>query len=235
MLEYDLGTDVRAFTTTRFVNARRTNPQPLSKLSGLPAERIVIPHQVHTTRCLIIDESFMSLSEDERAARLEGIDAVATQLPSVLLCISTADCIPVIIYDSVHHVIATIHAGWRGTVQHIVTKTFAIMQKHFGTRGADCRAVIGPGISLESFEVGDEVYERFLQEGFDMSMIAQRFTKWHINLKQCNFTQLTECAVPSQNIQVSDICTLKDHRFFSARREGIQTGRNMTCIYLNNP
>lgn len=234
MLEYDLGEQVQAFTTTRLVNARRTHPQPLSHLTGLPAERIVIPHQVHDTRCLIVDKAFLSLNHDERTERLEGIDAVVTNLPDTLICISTADCIPVLIHDSHHHVVAAIHAGWRGTVQRIVEHTFHLMQEQYGTEGNDCHAIIGPGISLESFEVGDEVYERFQQAGFDMSTLAQRFEKWHIDLKLCNRQQLLACDIPPQNIYTSPICTLKDTTYFSARREGIQTGRNMTCITIEH-
>lgn len=231
-LEYELGGHVRAFTTTHEVDARRTNPQPLSELSGLPLHRIVIPHQVHDTRCLLIDDAFVQRSDEQRTACLEGIDAVISNLTDVLLCISTADCIPIIIYDTRHHAAAVIHAGWKGTVRRIVETTFVQMQSAFGSQGEDCRSVIGPGISLESFEVGDEVYDQFNHAGFDMESIAQRFDKWHIDLPLCNRQQLLHCGIPQVNIDVSDICTYRDTYFFSARREGVQTGRNMTCIKL---
>ncbi|MDO4994782.1 MAG: peptidoglycan editing factor PgeF [Bacteroidales bacterium] len=231
-LEYELGAHVRAFTTTHQVDARRTNPLPLSELSGLPLNRIVIPHQVHDTRCLLIDEIFFQRSDEQRTACLEGIDAVISNLTDVLLCISTADCIPIIIYDSRHHAAAVIHAGWKGTVGRIVQTTFTQMQNAFGTQGEDCRSVIGPGISLESFEVGDEVYDLFSNAGFDMESITHRFDKWHIDLPLCNRQQLLCCDIPQMNIYVSDVCTFRDTHYFSARREGMQTGRNMTCIKL---
>ena len=239
-LEYNLGEKVRAFTTTHEVNTRRTHPEPLVNLSGIPIERIVIPHQVHDTHCLLIDDTFLQLPTEERAACLEGIDAVITALPHTLLCISTADCIPVIIYDTAHHAAANIHAGWKGTVQRIVEKTFVQMQHTFGTQAQDCRAIIGPGISLQSFEVGDEVYERFHSNGFDMNSIARRYPdtknpdkeKWHINLPLCNQQQLMHCGIFKENIYVSDICTFRDTNYFSARREGVETGRNMTCLTL---
>ena len=242
-LDYDLSPRVRAFTTTHAVEARRTHPLPLSELTGLPLERIVIPHQVHDTRTLCIDTAFLNLSTEERAERLEGIDAVMTSLPETLICISTADCIPIIIYDARQHVAAAIHAGWKGTVRRIAEQAFAVMQQTYDTQASDCHAVIGPGISLECFEVGDEVYERFTNAGFDMKTIACRFpvqgadtcpaTKWHIDLKLCNHQQLIRCGFSEQNIQVSDICTMSNPNYFSARREGPATGRNMTCITLN--
>ncbi len=58
-------------------------------------------------------------------------------------------------------VVAAVHAGWKGTVQHIVVVYFEQDEPEFGTRGEDVVACIGPSISLASFEVGDEVYEAF--------------------------------------------------------------------------
>ena len=69
----------------------------------------------------------------------------------VCLCISTADCIPVLCYDTRRKVIAAIHAGWRGTVKRIVEKTLDKMVELYGTKGEDVQAYIGPGISLDVF------------------------------------------------------------------------------------
>lgn len=57
------------------------------------------------------------------------------------------------------HVVAAVHAGWKGTVKHIVSNVMDHLNKMFGTQGEDVIACIGPSISLESFEVGDEVYD----------------------------------------------------------------------------
>ena len=74
---------------------------------------------------------------------------------------STADCIPIILYDAEHRATAAIHAGWRGTVKRIAQNTIAQMRTAFGTNPQSLRAIIGPGISLHNFEVGNEVYEAF--------------------------------------------------------------------------
>lgn len=98
--------------------------------------------------------------------RLEGIDALVTDIPGCCICISTADCIPILLYDKQHQAIAAVHAGWRGTVNFIVGHTLERMRAVYGTVGEEVVACIGPGISLESFEVGDEVYEGFSFEWF---------------------------------------------------------------------
>jgi len=102
-------------------------------------------------------------------------------------------------------------------------------------------AQIGPGIHLESFEVGDEVYEAFANEGFHMEAISQRFPanddpsieKWHIDLPMCNRQQLLVSGIPSSQIAVSDVCTFQQSDvYFSARRLGINSGRIFTGILM---
>ena len=57
-----------------------------------------------------------------------------------------------------HHAVAAVHAGWRHGVG-ISEAVLQAMADGYGTRPQDVEAAIGPGISLEAFEVGDEVYE----------------------------------------------------------------------------
>jgi copper oxidase (laccase) domain-containing protein len=124
--------------------------------------------------------------------------------------------------------VAAIHAGWKGTVQYIVRKTIIAMQ----SRGEDLSAIIGPGISLESFEVGEEVYERFLVQGFPMERIARRWPsgKWHIDLWDANRWILEQCGV--KDIYTAGVDTMTSPLFYSARRETINTGRNYNWIEI---
>lgn len=194
---------------------------------------LIIPHQIHKTEIRVVDEAFFSLNETQRKAYLDGFDAVVTACKNVCLCISTADCIPVLCYDARNQVVAAIHAGWRGTVARIVEKTLQLMSERYATNASDVHAIIGPGISLESFEVGDEVYEAFSDEGFDMPAITRRYAKWHIDLWEANRLQLMAQGVPAENIELSGICTyLHQEDFFSARRLGIHSGRILSGIML---
>ena len=200
-------------------------------LPGHP--QLIIPHQVHKTEIGVIDEHFLQLDEDGRKEKLEGVDAVISNRTGVCLCISTADCIPVLCYDTRRQVIAAIHAGWRGTVERIVEKTLQTMAEKYGTDASDVKAVIGPGISLDSFEVGDEVYLAFEEKGFPMNQIASKYVKWHIDLWEANKLQLVRCGVSAEDIELAGICTYKqDEDFFSARRLGIHSGRILSGIML---
>lgn len=236
------------------------NRQLLCNALGIDKEHLIVPHQNHGTRTVIINDNFLKLDSSIRQSLLEGVDAVCTNIPNVCVCVSTADCIPVLVQDTKNNVVSAIHAGWRGTVTRIVEKNIKVLQQTYGTDPADCIAAIGPGISLEAFEVGDEVYNAFKDAGFDMQTIAKRYpiknkqsadnneileeqhspsvinnsssiTKWHIDLPLCNKQQLIECGLKEENIFMSGICTYNTpDDFFSARRLGIKSGRILNGI-----
>ncbi|MBR5688310.1 MAG: peptidoglycan editing factor PgeF [Prevotella sp.] len=252
LLCYDMGDMVLAFSTMRQgvgvsqgayacfnINhycgdepqAVQVNRRLLCEAIGVDMGRLVIPHQTHGTAVRLIEEDFFTLSHPERARMLEGVDAVMTDMAGVCIGVSTADCIPVLLCDEAHHAVCAVHAGWRGTVARIVQSAVREMKAAYQTRPGQLRAVIGPGISLKNFEVGDEVYQAFAEAGFDMSAMARRYEKWHIDLPLCNQMQLEEAGVPSAQIHQAKICTYDDYdRFFSARRLGIRSGRIFTGI-----
>ena len=246
---YNLGNQVTAFSTTRHggcstgnyaefninrycgdseENIRR-NREALCTLLGISDDHLIMPHQVHETKTAKIDEAFLLLDEAERLTTLEGVDALMTNLEGVCIGVSTADCIPILLDDEEHHAICAIHAGWRGTVKRIVEKAVEAMTVAYATRPQLLKAQIGPGIHLDSFEVGDEVYDAFFQAGFDMSDISIRKEKWHIDLPECNRQQLIAAGLSPQNIGVSPVCTFQNAAdYFSARRLGINSGRIFT-------
>jgi YfiH family protein len=254
LLYYQLGKGVTAFSTTRqggysegrygefninrycgdSEDAIRKNREALCRLLDISDDHLLMPHQVHQTEIAVIDEDFLLLSDKERLAKLEGFDALMTNVEGVCIGVSTADCIPVLLYDPVRHAACAIHAGWRGTIQRIVEKTVSKMATVYGSCPSDILAQIGPGISLDSFEVGDEVYDAFAQAGFDMDRISCKKEKPHIDLPMCNFLQLTSSGVPADRISLSQICTFKQYdTYFSARRLGISSGRIFTAIMLS--
>ena len=223
---YDTPSWLTAFSVGKGVHG--TEPGTDARETGLQGEsilvdaaHIMIPRQTHSTNVCYVDF----------AGEVPDTDAVITDKAGLCIAVKTADCIPVLLYDSCRHLIAAVHAGWRGTVGRIVEKTLLQMQ----SRAGDVSAIIGPGISLESFEVGDEVYEQFLQAGFPMGRLADRFPstdgeRWHINLKDANRWLLEQNGIT--RILVSDIDTLTSPHFYSARRDTINTGRNINGIMI---
>lgn len=253
LLDYNLGQSVRAFSTTRHGGCSegnhasfnineycgdqpehiRANKQALANVLGIPTEHIVMPHQTHQTEVRRIGKEFLSLPEAVRKMVVEGVDALVTDLEGICIGVSTADCIPVVLYDEEHHATASIHAGWRGTMARITSKAVAAMSLNFHTSPGKLRAVIGPGISLDSFEVGQEVYDAFAEAAFDMDKVAKFGGKWHIDLPLCNKQMLCQAGIKEDNIHMVDICTMKNSDdFFSARALGTDSGRIFTGIML---
>lgn len=199
--------------------------------------KLIIPQQTHGADICVIDEAFLNSSEEEQRKQLNSKDAVVTNQRGCCVCISTADCVPLLLYDRKKHVVAAIHAGWRSTVSYIVTKTLQLMQEVYKTKGEDVIATIGPSISLISFEVGEEVYKAFEMVGFDMDRISywdQDSGKPHINLQEANRMQLIDFGIPQNQIELANICTYIHHEeFFSARRLGIDSGRMLSGIMIH--
>lgn len=207
----------------------------LQQLPQRPHE-LIIPYQTHSTNILTVDETYRKATANQRWEMLQAVDALITSESGFCLCISTADCIPLLLYDKTHHAIAAIHAGWRGTVARIVTHTLYRMHRLYGTCGKDIEAVIAPGISLAAFEVGDEVYHAFHNNGFPMERISEFYPsahKYHIDLPAANSFLLQDFGVPASQIRQSGICTYTQHQdFFSARRIGIKSGRMLSGVML---
>jgi len=210
------------------------NKDLLIKYLNIQPNQLIIPHQIHETNVLNIDIDFINSSETLKNKLLEGVDILTTELNQYCICISTADCIPILIYDIRNKVASCVHAGWRGTVNRISEKAVHYMEKFFGTNPLNCKAVIGPGISVDNFEVGDEVFNVFQMNGFDMKKISiHKKNKWHINLPECNRIQLLNCGILNKNIINSNICTYSNYKdFFSARRMGVNSGRILTGILI---
>jgi YfiH family protein len=120
---------------------------------GISTDRLILPHQTHGTETRIIGPEFCTLPEQIRQMLLEGVDALLTNVEGVCIGVSTADCIPVLLYDEEHRATAAIHAGWRGTQARIVSKAIVDMGVAYKTDTKKLKAVIGPGISQKNFEV----------------------------------------------------------------------------------
>ena len=205
------------YNTPSWLTAFTTGKGSGVEALGLRLEDLALPRQVHSDNVLWMKE----------AGRPEQTDAVITDQPGLCVCVKTADCIPILLYDTHKRIVAAVHAGWRGTVSRIVQKTVKQMQPLNPT---DLHAIIGPGISLEQFEVGDEVYEAFREAGFPMERIARKAERWHIDLWEANRWLLEELGV--EDIFVEGTCTRTSEDFYSARRETINTGRNYNGIYI---
>lgn len=210
----------------------QANRLSLCNTIGITPESLIVPHQTHGTEIRQIAPEYFNLTADTRNMLLEGVDAVMTDVPGVCVGVSTADCIPILIYSAERRAVCAVHAGWRGTAGRIAQKAVTAMCAAYGLSPTALKAIIGPGISEKNFEVGREVYDAFAKAGFDMTKIAQMHGKWHIDLPECNRLQLEEAGLSADNITLSGICTYDSvSEYFSARRLGTASGRIYSGIF----
>lgn len=86
-----------------------------------------------------------------------------TNVPGLTLATFYADCVPLYFVDPVKRAIGLSHSGWRGTVGKIGKKTVERMEETYGSNPADIRAVIGPSICQDCYEVSVDVIDEFRQ------------------------------------------------------------------------
>lgn len=185
-------------------------------------DQVASSHQTHSDQVLVASS----------AGDYQGYDALITNTSDIFLAVTVADCTPILIYDPVQKAVAAIHAGWRGTVSQIVSKTVEMMKMSFGTLPADCHAYVGTCIDANSFEVGEEV-----ALAFDPAhkIFNEEKQKFYVDLKLANKTQLLESGLPESHIQISAYSTVLDNRdYFSYRLEKRQTGRMLGVIGIRS-
>jgi YfiH family protein len=208
----------------------KTNLWLIADAFELNSEKFVIPKQTHNDVVGIVDES-------NYTDAFENTDALITNVPSIILAIKTADCVPILLFDPEKKVIGAVHSGWRGTAKNIVGKTIAEMASVYGSNPSTILAAIGPCICQENYEVGIEVVEKIGQITSDQSSVLN-FTKAAkgkalLDLTQANLQLLLKAGLTANNIETSELSTytLNDD-FFSARRDGNITGRMINGISI---
>ena len=140
-----------------------------------------------------------------------------------------ADCVPILLAAADGRVVGAVHAGWRGVVGNVVAKAVRTMHEAGAAPGA-VAAAIGPCISAEHFEVGEEVAAEFRAQGLGEAVRpGPAGGKPHIDLQAAVARQLAEAGVT--RIDGNTLCTFRDAaEFYSHRRDKGVTGRLAAVI-----
>jgi YfiH family protein len=221
----------------------KDNPQTVLKNRELLAATLAIPllnfvtaQQVHQANVAIITESMRGNGSIDFETAIPATDAMVTNIPNICLMILTADCVPILLYDPKRKVIGIAHAGWKGTVKFIAQKMVKAMQDNFSCSPSDILVGIGPSIGPGCYEIGANViieFERMMPDKIDMILKKNPNDKRYLNLWASNSLQLSQIGIPEKNIEIAEICTrCHADKFYSARNDGIHTGRFGSGIML---
>ena len=193
----------------------KNKPQVRDFFSKLGADSTIMLEQVHGTSCFEVPEEIVTPEPFPQADAL--VCHRKSHKPRALI-IKTADCVPVILYTN--SAVAIIHAGWRGLAAGIIEKVLA---KHFIAK--EVVAAVGP-CAREGYEVGQEV----------INAIGETEAVYSVSTKASFYLDTQETAIRKlmsqgvKQIDSSQVCTIKDSRYFSHRRG--DTGRNLSFVVL---
>jgi YfiH family protein len=209
--------------------------------------------QVHGINVINADD--VKINADNLSANNSALtvgfpaDAIFTTQPGFVCTVLTADCLPVLITNKQGTLVAAIHAGWRGLVNGIIEKTVAAVMKARGVGGtgvacdiADLIVWLGPSIGPQSFEVGAEVREQFLQQARNLALVKNSFIavsqqqpinpKYLANIWQLATDRLLALSIPQPHIFSSGYCTYQNPDLFYSYRRGNQLERMVSLIYI---
>jgi len=232
--------NVVAFTSTKqtfdVVNPRFTGDSKdifendrilLADKLMIKPEQLIFPRQTHTNCVAEISD----IPENE----IKETDALVTSQTGICLCVQTADCVPILLFDPVNNVIAAVHAGWRGTVKKIAEVAIQKMVLKYNSSPENIVAAIGPSISPDIYEVGNEVVEEVKKSIPNAEMLLHKNSSgnFHVNLWEANRQVLLENGLKEKNIEILGECSFSEsNKYFSARKEGIATGRMVSGIMI---
>jgi YfiH family protein len=200
------------------------NRARLALALGFAPDRLVTTPQVHGTDVLVVDAETALNALSIRA------DILVTREPGFLLMQRFADCVPILLWHETARVVSVAHAGWRGTVKGVASRTVQAVAE-LGGDPSTVRAGIGPSIGPCCFEVGDEVVAAF--PDVDGAVTLGPRGRPHLDLWEINRRQLVASGVRPEHIEVSGACTRCDpDTYFSHRALGYPAGRFGAAIGL---
>ena len=201
---------------------------------GIDTSHLVLSHQTHTNNVLTVTEKDCGVGITKPS--FSDIDGLVTNCKGVALVTQYADCTPLLFCDPVKKVIASSHAGWKGTAKLIAKVTVEKMVNEFGCNPSDIIVGIGPNICKDCYEVDAPVYNEFSKIDYlkTPDVITDKGNgKYQLDLREANRKILINSGILPQNIDVTDICTCcNSDEMHSHRATGGKRGNLAAIIEL---
>ena len=194
-----------------------------NELIGQKTKKMLFLNQKHTDKTAVYPGSNLN----------NEFDAIITQKKGYYLFLKTADCNPVLFFDSKIKVIGAIHAGWRGIEQKIITKTIKLAQRKYQLTLENTKFVIGPSIRSCCYEVKQDLVDKF-NSSFENTenYFINRGNKIHFDQIEAILQEFSSLGAKESNIEVIDQCTHCSNQFFSYRENGTPL-RNISFIGMS--
>jgi len=232
---------VKAYTTTRKLGGK----QPTSNYANFNLGTHVNddPATVHANRLKLIQElqlpempTWLDLVHGNDVVALMTdspnhltADACFTFTANKVCAVTTADCLPILLYHRDGKAVAAIHGGWRSLFADIIAKTVNAM----GLEAAELHAWLGPAISAKNYTVGNDLREQFIKQSTSLENAFYLDNQnWKCDLYKIAQIKLKKLGINS--IFGGNYCTYaQNDLFYSYRRDGQQSGRLVTLVWIN--
>ncbi|MFT6077336.1 MAG: YfiH family protein [Myxococcota bacterium] len=186
---------------------------------------VVLVNQIHGSKVFVIDDK-SKISNTEEAI---DADAIISNLANLNLAIVTADCAPIVLFDEENKVIAAVHAGWQGAFKNVICNAIDEMLR-VGASLENIKAIIGPMIRQESYEVDNGFYERFLEgNSANKKFFIESSKELHFLFDLPSYVKEKLRNKGIENIEDDGIDTYLDDKFLSYRKKthlGIKDDKN---------
>jgi YfiH family protein len=198
------------------------------------AVSVVLPHQKHSNKIIILKK--LPLKKNSKISTGDGI---FTKLSNVGIGILTADCAPILFAENSNKYICCVHAGWKGAFGNIIKNAITLFKKN-KIKLKDIRVCVGPCISVKSYEVKLDFYQKFISNNKSYrSCFVFKKNKIFFNLRYFVILKILESKIIKSNISHVNYDTYSNKSlFFSYRRSIIKAekdyGRNLSVIIKYN-
>ncbi len=200
-------------------------PQLKQVISTLGLNGLSILKQVHGACGYVI-------TGKEGICQLEG-DYLITSIPGIGLAVTTADCLPIVLYDTEHQVVGIAHAGWRGSLQQIAVRMLEDLQKKFGTQPEQVQAFFGPSAQVCCYQVSTDFKHSFDRYDWAQEAFSTRTGALYFDMLLFNQVQLEQVGVNRASCIVDFArCAICSPELCSNRREGLLARRQLTIVAL---
>ncbi len=205
------------------------NRRRMAEQMGVTSEQFLSVHQIHSPDAVVATGPWPSETRPRA-------DAIVTRTEGLAIGITTADCGPILFADPAARVIGAAHAGWKGALTGVVESTIDAMEKLGADRGSMVVA-IGPLIRQNSYEVGGEFVDRFVDaDAGNASFFIPSVRSGHAMFDLAGFIRMRLERAGVLMIDDIGVDTYSDERFYSYRRsvhrKEADYGRHVHAIAL---
>jgi YfiH family protein len=180
----------------------------VAKKMAVERDKLVLMYQTHSNKVIEIKKN--------NYRKKIIADAMITKMKDLAICVVTADCVPIIVYDSRSEIIGCIHAGWKGAFYGIIDNTIKRIKKLSSNN--KIYSALGPCIGKKSYEVDAKFYKKFVSKSWKNKIYFthKNKTKKLFNLRKFVTDKLLKLSVNVD--QVNKDTFAEKSNFFSYRR-----------------